>query len=142
MASNRKTVRGALAGLLETALAGSVQKVYAYRVGDFGTQSPVVTVSASGSARDRATYQGSLARMYFQVDVFVLYADGETWGEDDAEDRLDDIEAGIAGVVDANQATDDWFALDLEGRSQRVDVAIGGVEYVRESMIVAVGVMG
>jgi hypothetical protein len=38
--------------------------------------------------------------------------------------------------------TADWRALSLEGRSQRIDVEIGGVEYVRESMIIVAGVWG
>jgi len=80
--------------------------------------------------------------MYFQVDVFVLYSDQGSWGEDDAEDAIYTIEAAIAGVIDANQQTANWAALDLEGRSQRVDVEIGGVEYVRESMIVVARVNG
>jgi hypothetical protein len=139
MASNRKTVRKALAALITSGVTG-LQKVYDYRVGDFGGQSPVATVSSSGSQRERLTFAGSKATMAFQVDVFALYSDGGSWGEDDAEDAIDDIEAAIADVVDANQVTANWRALSLEGRSQRIDVEIGGVEYVRESMIIVAGV--
>lgn len=139
MASNRKAVRKALAALLAAGVP-ELQQVYDYRVGDFEGQSPVATVSSSGSERERLTFAGSKARMYFQVDVFSLYSDGGSWGEDDAEDAIDDIEAGIADVVDANQATEHWRALGLEGRSQRVDVMIGGNEYVRESMVIVAGV--
>lgn len=141
MASNRKTVRAALAALIAAGVP-SLQKVYDYRVSDFGGQSPVATVSASGTGRERATFQGSQALMYFQVDVFALYSDGANWGEDDAEDAIDDIEAGIAAVVDANQKTEHWHSLSLEGRSQRIDVEIGGVEYVRELMVLVAGVWG
>lgn len=139
MASNRKTVRKALAALLGAGVP-TLQRVYDYRVGDFGGQSPVATVSSAGSERERLTFAGSKAGMYFQVDVFSLYSDGGSWGEDDAEDAIDDIEAGIADVVDAYQQTDNWRALGLEGRSQRIDVVIGGVDYVRESMIIVAGV--
>lgn len=142
MASNRKTVRSAFATLLETALSTLVEKVYDYRIGDFEGQNPVVTVSSAGSQRQRWTFAGSRALFFLQVDVFVLYSDEGTWGEDDAEDRVDDIEAAIAGVVDAYQQTADWFALDLVDRSQRVDVEVGGDEYVREAITVAVGVGG
>ena len=103
MASNRKTVRQAFADLLETALASLAQKVYDYRVGDFGNQSPVVVASNAGSRRERISFQGSKVTTYLQVDVFVLYSDEGSWGEDDAEERLDDIEAAIAGVLDGNQ---------------------------------------
>jgi acetaldehyde dehydrogenase (acetylating) len=142
MASNRGTVRKAFAALLTTALGSLTQAVYDYRMGDFGTQNPVVTVSSAGIQRQRATMHGSRATMYLQVDVFVLYADGVTWGEDDAEDRVDDIEAAIAGVIDANQANANWYALTQMDRSQRIDVEIGGVEYIREMITVAVEVFG
>lgn len=142
MASNRGTVRKAFAALLTTALGALTQAVYAYRPADFGTQNPVVTVSSAGIQRKRATMQGSRATMYLQIDVFVLYADGAAWGEDDAEDRIDDLEAAIAGVIDANQANANWYALSQADRSQRVDVEIGGVEYVREVLTVAVEVLG
>lgn len=142
MASNRGTVRKAFAALLTTALGSLAQATYNYRIGDFGTQNPVVTVSSAGIQRKRATMQGSRATMYLQVDVFVLYSDLGTWTEDIAEDRIDDIEAAIAGVIDANQANDNWFALTQVDRSQRVDVEIGGVEYIREVLTVAAEVMG
>jgi hypothetical protein len=142
MASNRATVRKAFAALLTTALGTLTQAVYSYRVGDFGAQNPVVTVSSVGIQRKRATMQGSRATMFLQVDVFVLYSDQAAWGEDDAEDRIDDIEAVIAGVIDANQAQANWFALSQADRSQRVDVEIGGVEYIREMITVAVEVLG
>ncbi len=142
MASNRATVRKAFAALLTSALGTLAQKVYDYRVGDFGTQNPVVTVSSSGILRRRATFAGSRATMYLQVDVFVLYSDLGSWSEDDAEDRLDDIEAAIAGVIDANQPNANWLALSQAERSQRVDVEIGGVEYIREMLLVAVEVLG
>ena len=80
--------------------------------------------------------------MFFQVDVFVLYSDLGSLGEDDAEDAIDNIEAAIAGVIDANQATANWTAVTQSGQSQRVDVEIGGVEYIREVMQVAIKVIG
>lgn len=142
MASNRGTVRKAFAALLTTGLGALTQAVYNYRRGNFDTENPVVTVSSAGILRKRATMQGGRATMYLQVDVFVLYSDLDTWGEDDAEDRIDDIEAAIAGVIDANQAHANWFALSQATQSQRVDVEIGGVEYIREMILVAVEVMG
>ena len=142
MASNRGTVRKAFAALLTTALGTLAQATYNYRIGDFGTQNPVVTVSSVGIQRQRITMQGSRATMFLQVDVFVLYADGASWGEDDAEDRIDDIEAAIAGVIDANEPNANWYALSQAERSQRMDVEIGGVEYIREVLTVAIEVMG
>ena len=144
MSSNRKTAREALATLLSTALTGGgglAQAVYSYRVGDFGGASPVVIVSSQGSRRERSTFQGSRNTVFLQVDIFVLYA-AVGWTEQDAETRLDDIEAAIAGVVDANQETANWLALNWADRSQRVDVAIGGVDYIRELLVLAAEVWG
>lgn len=143
--SNRETARDALTALLSAALTGTsgiVQEVYGYRVADFAGKSPVVVVSSAGSQRKRRTMQGSGNTVYLQVDTFVLYADGDTWGEDDAEDRLDAIEAAIAGVISDNENATNWYSLRQDGRSNRVDVPVGGVEYAREVTVVAAEVMG
>lgn len=139
MAANRETARDALETLIEAACVGTglpVQATYNYRVGDFAGASPVVVVSSRGSNRRQMTLKGSRAKFYLQVDVLVLYAleDG-TWTEAQAEDALDRIESLIAGVVTSNQATAAWGALSYVGESIRTDVMIGGVEYIRESVV-------
>jgi hypothetical protein len=139
IAANRKDVRAQFAGLLSTALtggAGLVQSVYAYRKGDFKGEAPVVTVSSSGTERNDLTFMGTKPTYQLQVDVFVLYADDASgWTEAMAEDRLDDIEHGIAGVVAANKVLAGyWEGISMTGQSERVDVSIGGVDYIREYM--------
>jgi len=145
MASNRETARDALTTLLQAALVGTgkpAQAVYNYRKADFGGQSPVVTVSSGGSRRQRMTALGGRATFFLQVDIFVLYSDLGTWTEADTEDRLDLIEAAIAGVVDANQSTTSWSALDYADRSTRFAVPLGGIEYAWESIQLSVEVYG
>lgn len=140
---NRETVRDAMAALLETVLVGSglpVQAVYAYRVGDLAGQSPVVVVSSAGSERPRMTAAGGRTTVRLQVDVFVLYSDEDTWGEDEAEDRLDLIEKSIAETVHANQTTTNWQAVDYAAPSERIDVEVGGLEYAREMILLRVEV--
>lgn len=142
---NRETVRDAMAALLNTALVGAglpAQAVYAYRVGDLGGQSPVVVVSSAGSERPRMTAAGGRTTVLLQVDSFVLYSDEGTWGEDDAEDRLDLIEKTIADTLQANQATTNWQAVDYAAQSERVDVEVGGLEYAREMILLRVEVYG
>lgn len=142
---NRETVRDAMAALLNTALVGTglpAQVVYAYRVGDLGGQSPVVVVSSAGSERPRMTAAGGRTTVRLQVDVFVLYSDESTWGEDEAEDRLDLIEKTIAETVEANQVTTNWQAVDYAAPSERVDVEVGGLEYAREMILLRVEVFG
>lgn len=138
-ATNRKTVREQFADLLSSAMVGTglpVQAVYDYRVGDFGGASPVVTVSSSGAARPAFTFQGSKPVYRLQVDVFVLYAmeDG-TWTEAQAEDVLDDIEKLLGDVISSNRSTDYWIGLDYVDVSQRIDVTIGGLDYIREAFV-------
>lgn len=145
MSSNRELVRDGLATLLTTALAGTggiVQAVYNYRIGDFAGASPVVTVSNRGILRKRGSFAGDRAAVLLQVDVFVLYADGASWGEDEAEDRLDAIEKGLAGVLDANQQTATWVSIEQTEPSARVDVMVGGVEYIREVFVIGAEVWG
>jgi hypothetical protein len=145
MSSNRELVRDGLATLLATALAGTgglAQAVYNYRIGDLAGASPVVTVSSRGVLRKRGTFGGDQAAVLLQVDVFVLYSDGASWGEDEAEDRLDAIEKEIAGVLDANQQTAAWVSIAQTEPSARVDVVIGGVDYIREVFVIGAEVWG
>ena len=140
MSVDRETVRDGLTTLLAAALVGTglpCQAVYGYRIGDFGGRSPVVVVSSAGIEHERMTFQGSRAIVYLQVDTFVWYGDGSTWTEAQAEDALDDLEQRIYDVLDANQVTSNWKAIGYQGRSQRLDTAVGGQEYVRESFLVA-----
>lgn len=145
MAADRETVRDALATLLGTALVGSglpAQAVYNYRKGDWAGASPVVEVSSRGSDRRRMTARGSQAKFFLQADVYVLYSDEASWGEDDAEDALDEIEHLIAGVVESNQVTAQWRALDYAAESERYDVSIGGVGYIWERVTLVAEVFG
>jgi hypothetical protein len=138
---NRETARDALAALLNTRLVTTdttVQAVYSYRKGNFGSQSPIVCVSSAGSARERVDFTGTRQNIIkLTIHVFVLYA-ATGWTEAEAEDRLDAIEAAIADVVDANSGQNAyWLALDYDGDSARADVAIGGVDYIMEAIPIA-----
>ncbi|MEZ4558733.1 MAG: hypothetical protein R3A10_08095 [Caldilineaceae bacterium] len=139
-AKSRKTCRDALATLLGTALVGDgkpAQAVYGYQVGDFAGASPVVTVSSAGSTRLRSSFGQCWSNVFdLSIHVFVLYSDEGSWGEDDAEDALDTIEAAVADVVLAN-ATDAgvWDLLSYAEEPTFTDaVEIGGVAYRRETI--------
>ena len=80
------------------------------------------------------------AVFYLTIHVFVLYASGD-WTEDNAEDRLDRIERGIADVIDGNRKVADvWEAIDYQGDTVRDDLEIGGDAYIRET--IPIGVRG
>jgi len=132
---SRQTAREGLAGLLSTALVGAgkpAEAVYAYQVGDFAGQSPVVVVSSGPMNRLRDTL-GDCYRSVFElrIDVFVVYA-GEGWTEQDAENAIDTIEALIADVLLANTRYTAWDRIAYADATQTDGVEIGGVEYRRE----------
>ena len=133
----RKDVRTQFASLLSAALVGTgkpAQVVYSYRKGDLKGQSPVVVVSSLGSSRRSLTFQGLQPMYRLQVDVFVLYEDTAAgWTESDAENALDDIEKIVADVIAANQVVANyWEGITPVDWSERVDVSLGGVDYIRE----------
>lgn len=137
--SSRKTLRKAYAALLNTALVGTgklAQAVYDYQVGDFKGASPVVCVTSAGALRQRLTFQGSTPAFWLNIHVFVLYAtEDASWTEAMAEDAIDDIEAVIAAVNDANQINASWQGITQEDRSQADSLVIGGLEYRRETFL-------
>jgi len=133
---SRETARDALTTLLDAALVGAglpAQVVYGYQVGDFGGQSPVVTISSGPNLREVRGLGGCwTTETVFYVHVFVLYSDEGTWGEDDAEDALDTIEAKIADVVIGNLSTANWNDLCYDEPTMPGSVELGGVEYRTE----------
>lgn len=135
--TNRETVRDAFVALLTTDLVGAgkpCQAIYGYQVGDFQGQSPVVVVSSAGSEREQRTVSvRQRTRFYLNIYTFVLYSDENTWGEDDAEDRMDLIEKTIADTIANNRSADNWAELHLSGRT-RLDSVLIGNDYRREVM--------
>jgi hypothetical protein len=76
---NRKTVRRALAALLEAQLVGSgkpAQKLYRYKKSDFKGQSPVIVVTSAPVTRSKQAQVTRIASMMeLEIHTFVLYAD-------------------------------------------------------------------
>lgn len=134
---SRKVIREAFGALLDAALAGSgnpVQTVYDYVATDFGGTSPVVALGAAGSARTLAGRGGTQARHYLDAMIFVLRgeAGNATYTEAEADDRLDEIEAALLAVIEANQDNANWDAVDYAGQSTIDAVEIGGEQYWME----------
>lgn len=149
--ANRRTWRAAIASDLATALVPTyAQALYAGQVADFGSQSPVVIVSSAGSDRPNDSYATQGTVLFFNLDVFVLYADSDNgFDEMDAEDALDDIEAAVAEWVLANATRTPsngigWTELAYAGRTG-ADIGpatIGGQEYRREQIGLRVTIQG
>jgi len=131
---SRKVARSALAALLSSATAGSVDAVYAYKPPDFGQANKVIVVTSGSIERiidGFGTCQRSKITLY--VWVLVRYADADTgWTRSNAEDAADDIEALIASAVLTNQTTDYWSQASYGDPTMLDDVVIGGVDFLRE----------
>lgn len=140
MTVNRKDIRATLAAALTTALT-TAQAVYGYQRGGFEGRTPVVRVMSAGSERPRYTAQGNRGTLHFLVQLWVLYTDPDAgWTEANAEDALDQLEYELAAYVETYRATDDWIAIDLEGRSRVEIVRYQGLPYVVEDVPIAVKV--
>lgn len=142
---NRETARDALVTLLSAALTGAgnpCQAVIGHKPGadDIAGRSPLVSVQSAGTERLRFTAAGTRPNFYFQLDTWVLLK-ATGWTKANAEDTLDEIEQTIAQVVEDNQATANWGALDYDGRSTIMDVAFDGVPYIREVILIKVAVL-
>jgi hypothetical protein len=134
MSANRSVVRKQIAALLQAALVGDgkpVVAVYDYQPATFDKQSPVVTVSSGGSVRPILTHRGTRSTFTIYIHVFVLYADKNSgWNEQNAEDRLDLIEAEITQVLSDHKREENyWELLHREEPSTCTSVQVGGNEY-------------
>lgn len=146
MATNRETVRDKLAELFEDTLVTIekiVEAVYNRKVDDPQGQSPIVAVLSAGSGRPPTTFGTHGAEFYFEIQIWVLYADPDAtpaWTEALAEDRLDLIEKEVAEVIEENAAMSGyWDDIDYDGRSIVADVSVrGGAAYVLEKIPVKI----
>lgn len=151
---NRELKRKALATLLTTNLVGSAVNVNAVHnrlPPDLGGDTPVVTVSSTGTdRRNQGTKPVSAGLCWrlplqFDVQIWVLYyvPPPDTWTDANAEDKVDAIEMAISDVVAANAHTADWEDLVYRDLTRLDYPIVGGLEYRRETiplqMIVKVG---
>ncbi len=123
---NRQTARDALTTILTTALAGSVQTVFGYKVKaliDLG-KGPFVTVDGGPISRSKTKFTGLWdTGLVLQVSHFVIWQDADSgWTEHDCEDRLDLLEKKLADAMldhrsTAQDATVPWDEITFEGPS-------------------------
>jgi len=140
MSTSREAGRDALVTLLAAALVGGglpAKTVTGSKVAALQSNTPLVVVLSAGSQRERLTYQGHKATFYLEILVFVRQAQ-TGWTNAQAEDALDDIEALIAGVLEANTATDNWEMVDYDGPSTVFEIEADGSRYYMERIPVAV----
>jgi hypothetical protein len=78
------------------------------------------------------TLRGTRPEHYLTVHTFVAYATDGAWTEQDSENKLDELAAQIAALVDRSQKTAAWSAITQAEPSVADTVVIGGLEYRRE----------
>ena len=147
MAKNRKIFRQKFAQLLARKIAvpegesiaenpdAIVAKVYDYNVSAFEGNNPVVVVKSGSSFRPPLTAMGNSLEAVIECVVFVRYSfpDDVDWKEEESEDRLDDIEAAIADVVENNKSYSEggfkyWDNLRYEASTVTGSLAFEKVE--------------
>ena len=134
MSTSRKAARGALKTLLEAQLVGAglpVKTVVDSKVTDLSGLTPLVSVLSGGTLSEPLTFQGDHPTFGLEVQVWVLQ-EGTDWTTAEAEDALDDIEALIRGVYEANRGTANWEILRYDGPSTIREIAVAGVPYFVE----------
>ena len=147
---NRKTSRKALATLLGAALVGDgkpCSTVFSYRPAIDRIQTittPFVFVTSASTEDDIGHSVLQDTTFIHDVHTVVLYSDMNTWQEDDAEDSLDDIEAIVRDVVNANRSATQWAQLEYRGPTNAADVDfdIGGLTYRHEIIRIAARYQG
>jgi len=136
MATSRKEAREALAALLEAARAAenlAVKTVADSKQTALEGITPLITVLGRGSRRAPLTTRGNQAIFEFIVQVWVLRK-GDNWTLAEAEDALDEIEAGIATVYEDNSGTGNWVILEYADPTMIAEAKVAGVPYYVETI--------
>lgn len=142
MATNRETIRDALVTLLSAALVGAgklAETCTGSKVTDLTAKTPLVAVFGRGSGRERPPFFEGVPTFYLEIQVLVRQA-YTGWTNAEAEDRLDAIEAVIAGVILTNGVTANWRQIDYDGPSEMSEAKelSNGILYFLEKIPVVV----
>ena len=138
---NRSVMRAELATALEAALVSDddtkpLDALFAYQAADFGGKASVMTITSAGIQRapevERSGGGWSIRWAYFNLHVFILYANGEDWTEEDSEDRIDLVEKMTADALIAAYGTGNLEIIEYNERSQIAPEQIGPLEYRHE----------
>lgn len=132
MITNRKEARSTLYTLLAASLTGA-QAGYKYAAHDFGGASPVFYLSSSGTESTPMTGRGVKNRFFINVHLLTLYASGDVYTEEIAEDTLDLLEDQLRQAMAVNRKTADWQDARFAGRSSAdAPLMVGGELYLHE----------
>ena len=140
--ADRQVIREALATALLIAIP-DYEEVIGHTTQDFGGKTPVATVLSAGSDRPPMTAVGGRSTFFYSLNHWVLYAsEDDSWTEQNAEDKMDDLERQLAQFVHANRSTTHWNDLAYDSRSIIRNIPIGGDTYLHEQFSIKVEVFG
>jgi hypothetical protein len=145
---NRKTVRKAIAQMLQSGLVGQVAVIYAYQRKLFDKQSPVIVVHSGAADRvvEATDMLTSDSLLHFHIHIFVRYQDLDTtpqWTEEASEDQIDDLEAKVMDLILANGSNYEgelgfpWYSLYTIGASDITRAIFEGIDYRHEEIYIA-----
>lgn len=131
--SSRKVVRARLETLLTAELAGLVDQVVSVKPGVINEIVSLVYIAPGGTERKPISFGLNEGVFYFILQIYVPQSrEGSTWTDENAIDRLDDIEASIADVCENSRCDANWGMLIYDGRSAVSEALIEGNKYFLE----------
>jgi len=126
-------VRARLETLLTTELAGKVDEVISVKPGAIGKKVSMVYIAPGGTERKPISFELNEGVFYFILQVYVPQSRvGSAWTDEDAIDRLDDIESLIADMCEKSRCDTNWGVLIYDGRSAVSEALIDGNKYFLE----------
>ena len=136
-APNRKTVREALAALIDADF-GAEWDVFNHKTPKFNGKARNIVVSSAGSRRAimGADADDADTGFRFRVFIFVLYkSEDDSFDAQDSEDALDTAEKDLTDLFTDNQSNANWNKLSIDGESDPDNVIDEGGQVFRREII-------
>jgi hypothetical protein len=135
---SREQTRDGLVTLFDANAVWQVVYGYVPKATSIDGQWPFLIVTSAGTEQDMAGESLNPTKYTFACVSFVLTDDEGTWNEDDAEDKLDEIDKIFRQIIRDNAAGGAFAdALTFADSQSRTDyMTIGGVGYRTEEWII------
>ena len=136
-ATNRKTVREALAALIDADF-GAEWDVFNHKTPKFNGKARNIVVSSAGSKRSimGADADDADSGFRFRVFIFVQYqVPDDSFDAQDSEDALDAAEKDLTDLFTDNQSNANWSRLSIDGESDPDNVIDEGGQVFRREII-------
>jgi hypothetical protein len=138
--TSREVARDGLVALFTA--DGTWQAVYGYvpKATTIDGQWPFLVLTSAGTLQGMAGESYNPTEYTFSAVSFVLMDDNADWNEDDAEDKLDELDQKFRQIIRDNPTAGTFAdALMFADNQSRTDYAIvGGVAYRTEEWLITV----